>query len=317
MLAGAGSRATCSWSRWTTSAGGTATTTSSPTSCWRGCSTSGPSWCPELHRRASEWYAENGEPVGGDPHALAGGDVERRGRPGGAGTTRSPGGSARKACCAAGSRRCPPTSSGPARCSATRCAGSRLATADVGGVEEWLADGRALAGRDGRCRGGARPEGMVVANEQELDVAADLGRHPPRRAGPRPRRLRGDRGPRPATPWTCEHEEDLLAWAPPPPSSGWPGGPRATCGPRFDGVRRQPGDLQAGRARRRRHGARDHRRRPAPDRGPAGRRACAPTRTRWRLAAGGPPPRGSADMHVGISMVHLRAWRPGRGPPGT
>ena len=39
------SAATSSWSRSTTSAGGTATTTCSPTCCRRGCSTSDPSWC--------------------------------------------------------------------------------------------------------------------------------------------------------------------------------------------------------------------------------------------------------------------------------
>ena len=38
--------ATCSWSRSTTAAGGTATTTSSPTCCEHACSTSSPTWSP-------------------------------------------------------------------------------------------------------------------------------------------------------------------------------------------------------------------------------------------------------------------------------
>jgi molybdenum cofactor synthesis domain-containing protein len=38
--------ATCSWSRSTTGASGTATTTCSPTCCGRGCSTSDPTWHP-------------------------------------------------------------------------------------------------------------------------------------------------------------------------------------------------------------------------------------------------------------------------------
>ena len=36
-----------------------------------------PSCVPDLHRRASDWYAENGEPGEAIDHALAGGDVER------------------------------------------------------------------------------------------------------------------------------------------------------------------------------------------------------------------------------------------------
>ncbi len=68
---------TCSWSRSTTAAGGTATTTSSRTSCGRTCSTSAPTRSRDLHRRASQWYDQNGEPSPAVRHALAAGDVER------------------------------------------------------------------------------------------------------------------------------------------------------------------------------------------------------------------------------------------------
>ena len=70
-------RGTCSWSRSTTGASGTATTTCSPTCCRRGCSTSSPTWCRELHRRASDWYEQNGEPAVAIDHALAAEDFER------------------------------------------------------------------------------------------------------------------------------------------------------------------------------------------------------------------------------------------------
>ena len=76
---------TCSSSRSTTAATGTATTTCSPTSCARTCSRSGPTSVADLHRRAGQWYDAAGEPVAAVRHALAAGDVERRGRPGRAG----------------------------------------------------------------------------------------------------------------------------------------------------------------------------------------------------------------------------------------
>ena len=63
--------------RSTTAAGGTATTTCSPTCCRPASSTSSPSGCPTLHRRASDWYEQNGDPTAAIEHALAAGDFDR------------------------------------------------------------------------------------------------------------------------------------------------------------------------------------------------------------------------------------------------
>ena len=68
---------TCSWSRWTTGAFGTATTISSRTCCEPGCSTSSRDEVHELHRRASDWYARNGDQPAAIGHALDGEDFER------------------------------------------------------------------------------------------------------------------------------------------------------------------------------------------------------------------------------------------------
>ena len=68
---------TCSWSRSTTAAAGTATTTSSPTSCRPTCSTNAPDEVADLHRRASHWYDQNGRAAPAVRHALAAGDVDR------------------------------------------------------------------------------------------------------------------------------------------------------------------------------------------------------------------------------------------------
>ena len=56
---------------------GIATTTSSPTCCKRACWTSSPTRVPDLHRRASEWYEQNGERSEAIRHALAAEDFER------------------------------------------------------------------------------------------------------------------------------------------------------------------------------------------------------------------------------------------------
>ena len=69
--------ATCSWSRSMTAASGIAITSSSPTFCRRTCWTSSPTAVPELHRRASVWYEQNGEPAEAIRHALAAEDFER------------------------------------------------------------------------------------------------------------------------------------------------------------------------------------------------------------------------------------------------
>jgi hypothetical protein len=68
---------TCSWSRSTTAAAGTAITTCSPTSCRPISWTSTPTGWRPLHRGASQWYERNGEPSQAIRHALAAGEVER------------------------------------------------------------------------------------------------------------------------------------------------------------------------------------------------------------------------------------------------
>ena len=78
------SEGTCSWSRSTTAAGGTATTT------FRRRAASAPAGraarrCPELHRRASDWYEQNGEPVRGDPPRAGRRGLRAGGGPGRAG----------------------------------------------------------------------------------------------------------------------------------------------------------------------------------------------------------------------------------------
>ena len=69
--------ATSSSSRSTPSAPGTATTTCSPTSSAPVCSPSTPTQVPELHRRASAWYAAHGLVADAVRHALAAEDFDR------------------------------------------------------------------------------------------------------------------------------------------------------------------------------------------------------------------------------------------------
>ena len=71
------SAATSSSSRWTTAATGIAITTSLPTFCTRTCWPSSPTTFADLHRRASAWYEQNGEPADAIRHALAAEDFER------------------------------------------------------------------------------------------------------------------------------------------------------------------------------------------------------------------------------------------------
>ena len=68
---------TSSWSRSTTAAGGTATTTCSATCCGRACSTSSPTSSPRCNVRASDWYERNGDRPRRSDHALAAEDFER------------------------------------------------------------------------------------------------------------------------------------------------------------------------------------------------------------------------------------------------
>jgi LuxR family maltose regulon positive regulatory protein len=126
-----------------------------------------PELLPELHGRASRWYADNGEPAEAIRHALAGGDVERaadlvevnlatvrRHRQEGmlrAWLEALPDDVVRRR---------------PVLCIAF--AGSVLGTAEVAGVEARLQDAERWVEEMARQPEGRRPEGMVAVNEQEL-----------------------------------------------------------------------------------------------------------------------------------------------------
>jgi LuxR family transcriptional regulator, maltose regulon positive regulatory protein len=125
-----------------------------------------PALVPELHQRASGWYADNGEPAEAIRHAMAGGDVQRA-----ADLVELNLAAVRR------DRQEPllrrwvealpedVVRMRPVLCVAY--AGSRLSTAETGGVEARLQDAErwveAMARSDD-----ARPDGMVAVNEQEL-----------------------------------------------------------------------------------------------------------------------------------------------------
>ncbi len=137
--------ATCSWSRSTTAASGTATTTCSPTCCRPGWPRSHPEVVPALHRRASDWYAEHGETGRGDRARAGRRGLRAGGRPGGAampGAAQGPAGGRR---CAAGSSCCPTRSLRVRPVLSNGFAGALLATGEFEGVERHLRDARALA----------------------------------------------------------------------------------------------------------------------------------------------------------------------------
>ena len=165
------SEATCSWSRSTTAATGIATTTSSPTCCRRICWTSSPTRSPTLHRRASAWYEQNGEPSEAIRHALAAEDFERAAdlvelaMPGHA--QEQAGGHA----ASAGSRRSPTSWSASGPCSASAYAGALLASGELEGVEARLRDAeRWLDTTTGTACGDRKPQPaeMVVVDEEEF-----------------------------------------------------------------------------------------------------------------------------------------------------
>jgi LuxR family maltose regulon positive regulatory protein len=126
-----------------------------------------PELVPELHRRASRWYADHGEPAEAIRHAMAGGDVERAAdlvELSLADVRRDRQESLLRAWLEAlpdevVRRR-------PVLCIAF--AGSMLGTAEVAGVETRLQDAERWVEEIARHPDGARPEGMVAVNEQEL-----------------------------------------------------------------------------------------------------------------------------------------------------
>jgi len=126
-----------------------------------------PELVPELHRRASRWYADHDEPVEAIRHAMAGGDVERaadlvelslavvrRDR--------------QEALLRSWLGELPEdlVRSRPVLCIAF--AGSMLGTAEVEGVEARLEDAERWVEEMARQSDGRRPEGMVAINEEEL-----------------------------------------------------------------------------------------------------------------------------------------------------
>ena len=68
---------TCSWSRSTTAAAGSASTTCSPSCCVSSSSGASPGACRELHRRADEWHGASGTTEEAIHHALAAGAFAR------------------------------------------------------------------------------------------------------------------------------------------------------------------------------------------------------------------------------------------------
>ena len=152
---------------------GIAITTSSPTCCGRACWTSSPSCVPELHRRASEWYEQHGEPPEAIRHALAARGLRARGRPGRAG---DPGACARvdrRRRCAAwldgAARR---ASSAAGRCSASRYAGVLLVSGELEGVEGRLRDAERWLDATRGARRTGEPPAMVVVDERGVRAPA-------------------------------------------------------------------------------------------------------------------------------------------------
>ena len=137
---------TCSSSRSTIGAPGTATTTSSPTCSGPGCSTSDPSRVPELHRRASDWYEANGDrPEAIEPRhgrrATSSGPRELIELAAPADAPDPPGGDA-AALARSAARRALPR---PAGARPSTWSGARMATGDPTGVEPLLAARRVAA----------------------------------------------------------------------------------------------------------------------------------------------------------------------------
>jgi LuxR family maltose regulon positive regulatory protein len=125
-----------------------------------------PDLMPALHRRASQWYADNGEAAEAVRHATAGGDVQRA-----ADLVELNLASVRRDRQEPLLRRWLESLPDdvirmrPVLCVAY--AGSRLATAETGGVEARLQDAERWVEAIARSDDG-RPDGMVAVNEQEL-----------------------------------------------------------------------------------------------------------------------------------------------------
>ena len=125
-----------------------------------------PELVPKLHLRASRWFGDNGEPAEAIRHALLGGDAARAGdlvEVHVADTRRD-----RQEALLRGWLEALPADEvrrRPVLCNAL--AGARLATAEVEGVDGWLLEAERWL-EEMRRHDGARPDGMVVTNEDEL-----------------------------------------------------------------------------------------------------------------------------------------------------
>ena len=261
-----------------------------------------PELVPELHRRASRWYADNGEPAEAIRHATLGGDVERA-----ADLIELNLAMARRdrldALLRSWLEALPDEviKVRPVLCIAF--AGSMLSTAEVAGVEARLQDAERWVAAIAASADG-RPEGMVAVNEQELAwlptwVAVY-------RAG---QALALGDGEATVTharrALELRDEEDLLALGAGTALIGlarWAAGDLETvydayvaCLETFEraghvadvmGIAITVGDLYLIRAQL----------------GDALR--TFEDALRLAATAGGPTPRGSADMHVGVSAVH-------------
>ena len=158
---------------------GIAITTSSPTCCEPTCSTSSPTRVPALHRRASEWYEQNGERSEAIRHALAGRRLRRAQRTWSSGRSRRCARADRRppllALARGASRRGGPGQAGAQRSrTPERC----FANGELEGVEARLRDAeRWLDPTAAACATDDPSTRMVVVDEEEF------------------RRLPGDRSP--------------------------------------------------------------------------------------------------------------------------
>ena len=158
-----------------------------------------PDLVPELHRRASAWYEQNGErAVAIEPRAGRRGLRARRRTWSSWRCRRCAGIGRRRRCALAGGapRRADPRPAGAQQrlrrvpaCPPASSRGSRPCLRDA---ERWLdADGGRERGPDGRAE-------MVVVDEEGFRRLPSVGRRVPRRAGAAARRRGRHHGPRPA-----------------------------------------------------------------------------------------------------------------------
>ena len=267
-----------------------------------------PDHVPELHRRASAWYEQNGERSEAIRHALAAEDFERAADlvelavPA---TAQEPAGGH---AAWAGSRRSPTSCSAAGPCSASAYAGALLASRRARGRRGPPAGRRAVAGRDGdrarADRDARRPGWSSWTKRSSAGSRAAIAVH---RAG-----LALVLGDVADTVTHARRALDLARRGRPSRARSGRGAPGARVlderGPRGSapGVRRRHGEPAAGRAHLRRRSAA-----PSPWPTSGSRRAvsarrCAPTSRRCssRPEQGGPVLRGTADMHVGLSELH-------------